>query len=154
MVGDGSYLMMAQEIHTAIQERIKLSIVLLDNHGFASIGGPSETCGSGGFGTQYRYREDGKLEGEVVCVDFVANARSLGAAAVRVSTIEELRTALVAARSASKTTVTVIAVDREVRVPGYESWWDVPIAETSGMESVRASRRSYETNVKRERHFF
>jgi 3D-(3,5/4)-trihydroxycyclohexane-1,2-dione acylhydrolase (decyclizing) len=154
MVGDGSYLMMAQEIHTAIQERIKLNIVLLDNHGFASIGGLSEACGSGGFGTQYRYRQDGKLEGEVVCVDFVANARSLGAEAVRVRTIEDLRTALVAARSTSQTTVTVIDVDRHARVPGYESWWDVPVAEVSEMESVRASRRSYETNVKRERYFF
>jgi 3D-(3,5/4)-trihydroxycyclohexane-1,2-dione acylhydrolase (decyclizing) len=154
MVGDGSYLMMAQEIHTAIQERIKLNIVLLDNHGFASIGGLSEACGSGGFGTQYRYRQDGKLEGEVVCVDFVANARSLGAEAVRVRTIEDLRTALVAARSTSQTTVTVIDVDRHARVPGYESWWDVPVAEVSEMESVRASRRSYEANVKRERYFF
>jgi 3D-(3,5/4)-trihydroxycyclohexane-1,2-dione acylhydrolase (decyclizing) len=87
-------------------------------------------------------------------VDFVANARSLGAEAVRVRTIEDLRTALVAARSTSQTTVTVIDVDRHARVPGYESWWDVPVAEVSEMESVRASRRSYETNVKRERYFF
>jgi 3D-(3,5/4)-trihydroxycyclohexane-1,2-dione acylhydrolase (decyclizing) len=154
LVGDGSYLMMAQEIHTAIQEGIKLNIVLLDNHGFGSIGGLSEACGSGGFGTEYRYRKDGKLGGDVVCVDFVANAQSLGAAALRVHSIEELRTALVAARSASQTTVTVVEVDRNIRVPGYESWWDVPIAEVSEMESVRAARRSYETNVKRERHFF
>jgi 3D-(3,5/4)-trihydroxycyclohexane-1,2-dione acylhydrolase (decyclizing) len=128
--------------------------VLLDNHGFGSIGGLSEACGSGGFGTEYRYRKDGKLGGDVVCVDFVANAQSLGAAALRVHSIEELRTALVAARSASQTTVTVVEVDRNIRVPGYESWWDVPIAEVSEMESVRAARRSYETNVKRERHFF
>lgn len=154
MIGDGSYLMMAQEIHTAIQEGIKLNIVLLDNHGFGSIGGLSEACGSGGFGTEYRYREEGKLEGDTVCVDFVANAASMGASALRVRTIEELRTALVAARSTTKTTVTVIDVDRNVRVPGYESWWDVPIAEVSEMESVRAARRSYETNRKRERNFF
>ena len=57
LVGDGSYLMMAQEIVTAVQEGIKLTIVLLDNHGFASIGGLSESVGSGGFGTRYRYRD-------------------------------------------------------------------------------------------------
>jgi len=153
MVGDGSYLMMAQEIHTSIQEGRKLNIVLLDNHGFSSIGGLSEACGSGGFGTQYRYRRDGNLDGETVCVDFAANAASLGACATRVRTIEELRTALVSARANPRTTVTVIEVDRNVRVPGYESWWDVPIAEVSESESVRAARRDYEPKVKRERHF-
>ncbi|MHB8413597.1 MAG: 3D-(3,5/4)-trihydroxycyclohexane-1,2-dione acylhydrolase (decyclizing) [Candidatus Acidiferrales bacterium] len=154
MVGDGSYLMMAQEIHTSIQEGFKLNIIVLDNHGFASIGGLSEACGSGGFGTHYRLRKDGKLDGPTVEVDFVANAASLGAAAVRVRTLDELKLSLVGARATPRTTVTVIEVDRNVRVPGYESWWDVPIAEVSEMESVRAARRAYETNVKRERHYF
>ncbi|MFI5092739.1 MAG: 3D-(3,5/4)-trihydroxycyclohexane-1,2-dione acylhydrolase (decyclizing) [Candidatus Acidiferrum sp.] len=154
MVGDGSYLMMAQEIHTSIQEGCKLNIILLDNHGFGSIGGLSEACGSGGFGTQYRYRQGGKLEGDTVNVDFVANAASLGAAALRVRTLDELRQALKTARATPRTTVTVIEVDSNVRVPGYESWWDVPIAEVSELESVRAARRRYETGVKRERNFF
>jgi len=154
MVGDGSYLMMAQEIHTSIQEGYKLNIILLDNHGFASIGGLSDSCGSGGFGTQYRYRRNGNLDGSVVEVDFVANASSLGAAAVRVRTIAELKTALTGARASRKTNVIVIEVDRDVRVPGYESWWDVPVAEVSEMDSVRAVRSDYETKVKRERHFF
>ena len=104
LVGDGSYLMMAQEIHTSLQEGIKLNIVLLDNHGFGSIGGLSEACGTAGFGTEYRYRKDGLLAGETVCVDFVANAASLGAAAVRVRTNEELRETLLAARSSPRTT--------------------------------------------------
>jgi 3D-(3,5/4)-trihydroxycyclohexane-1,2-dione acylhydrolase (decyclizing) len=154
MVGDGSYLMMAQEIHTCVQEGIKLDIILLDNHGFSSIGGLSEACGGDGFGTHYRYRKDGKLEGDIVKIDFVSNATSLGAAASRVRTLEELRQALIAARANPRTTVTVIEVDRSVRVPVYESWWDVPIAEVSETESVRAARRAYETSVKRERHFF
>jgi 3D-(3,5/4)-trihydroxycyclohexane-1,2-dione acylhydrolase (decyclizing) len=154
MVGDGSYLMMAQEIHTAIQEGFKLNIVLLDNHGFGSIGALSESCGSGGFGTHYRFRKDGKLEGDTVNVDFVANAASLGAAASRVRTLDELRQALVAARATPRTTVTVIEVDRNVRVPGYESWWDVPVAEVSEMEIVRSARSAYEKGVRRERHFF
>jgi len=153
MVGDGSYLMMAQEIHTAIQEGFKLNIVLLDNHGFGSIGALSESCGSGGFGTHYRFRKAGKLEGDTVNVDFVANAASLGAAASRVRTLDELRQALVAARATPRTTVTVIEVDRNVRVPGYESWWDVPVAEVSEMEIVRRARAAYEKGVRRERHF-
>jgi 3D-(3,5/4)-trihydroxycyclohexane-1,2-dione acylhydrolase (decyclizing) len=154
MVGDGSYLMMAQEIHTAIQEGFKLNIVLLDNHGFGSIGALSESCGSGGFGTHYRFRKSGKLEGDTVNIDFVANAASLGAAASRVRTLDELRQALVAARATPRTTVTVIEVDRNVRVPGYESWWDVPVAEVSEMETVRSARGAYEKGVRRERHFF
>lgn len=154
MVGDGSYLMMAQEIHTAIQEGFKLNIVLLDNHGFGSIGALSESCGSGGFGTHYRFRQAGKLEGDTVNIDFAANAASLGAAASRVRTLDELRQALVAARATPRTTVTVIEVDRNVRVPGYESWWDVPVAEVSEMETVRSARSAYEKGVRRERHFF
>lgn len=154
MVGDGSYLMMAQEIHTSIQEGFKLNIILLDNHGFGSIGALSESCGSGGFGTHYRFRKDGKLEGDTVNVDFVANAESLGAAALRVRTLDELRQALVAARATLRTTVTVIEVDRSTRVPGYESWWDVPVAEVSEMEIVRSARGAYEKSVKRERHYF
>lgn len=154
MVGDGSYLMMAQEIHTAIQEGYKLNIVVLDSHGFSSIGGLSDACGSTGFGTYYRYRKSGQLAGDVVLVDFVANAASLGAVAKRVRTVEELKIALVEARAGKQTAVTVIEVDREARVPGYESWWDVPIAEVSEMESVGEARRKYETNVKRERNYF
>lgn len=153
MVGDGSYLMMAQEIHTAIQEGFKLNIILLDNHGFASIGGLSEACGSGGFGTEYRYRDNGSLSGATVPVDFVANAASLGALAVRARSLDELKQALLASKSSERTTVTVVEVDREPRVPGYESWWDVPIAEVSESEGVRAARRAYEAAVKRERHF-
>lgn len=153
MVGDGSYLMMAQEIHTCIQEGYKLNIILLDNHGFGSIGGLSESVGSDGFGTHYRYRKNGRLEGSTVNVDFVANAASLGAAASGVRTLDELRQALVDTRASPQTTVTVIEVDRNIRVPSFESWWDVPVAEVSEMESVRESRRTYEKGVRRERHF-
>ena len=86
-------------------------------------------------------------------MDFVANAASLGAVAVRARTLEELKDALVEARAAKRTTVTAIEVDRTIRVPGYDSWWDVPIAEVSETKSVRDARRTYETNVKRERHY-
>ena len=153
MVGDGSYLMMAQEIVTAVQEGYKLNIVLLDNHGFSSIGGLSRSCGNRGMGTNYRYRENGAYVGDVIPVDFVANAASLGAFAVRAKTGSELRAALVDARKRSTTTVVVIETAIDERVPGYESWWDVPVAEVSVSESVRAARQKSDKAQKRERFF-
>jgi 3D-(3,5/4)-trihydroxycyclohexane-1,2-dione acylhydrolase (decyclizing) len=153
MVGDGSYLMMAQEIVTCLQEGYKINIVLLDNHGFASIGGLSRACGNQGMGTEYRYRCNGKLEGDAIPVDFVANARSLGADAVRVQTRDELRQALLDARKNSKTNVIVVETDYFQRVPGYESWWDVPIAEVSESKTVQKSRTKYVEARKKQRVF-
>jgi 3D-(3,5/4)-trihydroxycyclohexane-1,2-dione acylhydrolase (decyclizing) len=154
MVGDGSYLMMAQEIVTAVQEGVKLNILLLDNHGFSSIGGLSRSCGNRGMGTSYVYRKGNSYDGDVLPVDFAANAASLGAKAVRVKTREELKAALLHSREQSQTTVTVVETAREQRVPGYESWWDVPIAETSEVESVRAARKDYDRARTKERLFF
>ena len=155
MVGDGSYLMMSSEIVTAVQEGIKLNIVLLDNHGFSSIGGLSESLGSGGFGTDYRFRraETRQLDGACLPLDFVANAAGLGACAVRARTCDELTRALEESRRSPRTHVIVIEVDKQERVPGYESWWDVPVAEVSEMESVRRVRESYERAKARERIF-
>ncbi len=153
LVGDGSYLMMAQEIVTSVQEGFKLNIVVLDNHGFSSIGGLSRACGSGGFGTEYRYRKNGELSGEVIKLDFVANAASLGAHAVRAQTREQLAEALAAARQHHRTSVVVVETDIHQRVPGYESWWDVPIAEVSEIESVEAARRAYVAARQKERRF-
>jgi len=153
LVGDGSYLMMAQEIATAVAEGWKLNIVVVDNHGFSSIGGLSQACGTEGFGTRYRYRADGSLSGDVAPIDFVANAKSLGARAVRARTREELRDALLAMRDHEGTSVVVVETDIESRVPGYESWWDVPIAEVSEVRSVRDAREAYEPARKKERHY-
>jgi 3D-(3,5/4)-trihydroxycyclohexane-1,2-dione acylhydrolase (decyclizing) len=154
LVGDGSYLMMSSEIATSIQEDHKLNIVVLDNHGFSSIGGLSESLGSGGFGTDYRYRrhEGGQLDGEPVPVDFAANAQSLGAHAIRAVTRDDLERALEEARRKDRTTVIVVEVDKEMRVPGYESWWDVPVAEVSEVEAVESARTQYEKAVKKERY--
>jgi 3D-(3,5/4)-trihydroxycyclohexane-1,2-dione acylhydrolase (decyclizing) len=155
MVGDGSYLMMPSEIVTSIQEGYKLTIILIDNHGFASIGGLSQSVGSGGFGTHYRYRdaETGHLTGPTLPIDYAANARSLGAHVIATRTIDELKAALKEARMTDRTTVITIETDREQRVPGYESWWDVPVAEVSEIESVREARRAYEQARQRERAF-
>jgi len=126
---------------------------VVDNHGFSSIGGLARACGNEGMGTEYRYRQDGKLDGNLISVDFVENARSLGACALRAQTREDLRRALLDARKRPQTTVVVIETDYAKRVPGYESWWDVPIAEVSEVESVRAARAHYVEARKKERFF-
>jgi 3D-(3,5/4)-trihydroxycyclohexane-1,2-dione acylhydrolase (decyclizing) len=155
LVGDGSYLMMAQEIATAVQEHIAITIVVFDNQGFASIGGLSASVGSGGFGTRYRYRSraTGELDGDVLSVDFVANAASLGARACHVDTLEALRAALAAAKTEPGPSVIVVPVDREARVGGYESWWDVPVAAVSSMPDVQRARTAFETARRKERDF-
>jgi len=155
LVGDGSYLMMSSEIVTSIQEGYKLVILVFDNHGFSSIGGLSQSLGLGTFGTDYRFRnpQTGRLDGEWLPVDFAANAASLGAHALRALTREELERALEEARQQTRTTVIVVEVDKEARVPSYESWWDVPVAEVSEMDSVRRARAQYEEAKKRERFF-
>jgi len=154
MVGDGSYLMMAQEIVTSLQEGIKINIVLLDNHGFSSIGGLSRACGNEGMGTNYRYRRGEKYDGENVAVDFVANAASLGAWAERARTAEDLKAAIESARKQPRTAVVVVETSYDDRVPGYESWWDVAIAEVSERDSVKAERQKYDQARKKERLFF
>lgn len=153
LVGDGSYLMMAQEIVTAVQEGAPLTIVLLDNGGFGSIGGLSEAVGCGGFGTSYRRRNaaSGLLDGEPIAVDFVANSASLGARSVLARTANELRDALEAARSSSGVEVIVVPVDRAARAPGYDCWWDVPVAEVSTQPDVTDARIQYVDARKRVR---
>jgi 3D-(3,5/4)-trihydroxycyclohexane-1,2-dione acylhydrolase (decyclizing) len=145
LIGDGSYLMMASEIVTAIQEGVRLTILVFDNHGFASIGGLSQAVGCSGFATEYRqrHRQSGQLDGDVLAVDFAANAESLGARAIRACTPAAIRSALEAARAEARTTVIVIPVDREQRVGGYESWWDVPVAEVSTIDAVQKARFEY-----------
>jgi 3D-(3,5/4)-trihydroxycyclohexane-1,2-dione acylhydrolase (decyclizing) len=154
MVGDGSWLMMSQEIVTALQENVKLVVVLIDNGGFGSIGGLSESLGSGGFGTRYRARgEDGQLSGPPVRVDFAQNAKSLGAHVIPTRSIAELQVALAEAKRQPRTTVVTIETDRDARVGGHESWWDVPPAEVSTSETVQKARRDWETARRRERWF-
>ena len=150
LVGDGSYLMMPAEITTAVQEGLKLTIVIVDNHGFSSIGALSRTVGSDGYGTHYRYRENGSLgtdtgpAGEVLPIDLGLNAESLGALRLKATTVEEFRDALAAARREDRTVAIHVEVDRYALVPGYESWWDVPVAEVSRMETVQAARADYD----------
>jgi 3D-(3,5/4)-trihydroxycyclohexane-1,2-dione acylhydrolase (decyclizing) len=149
--------MLSSEIVTSIQEGLKLTIVLVDNRGFNSIGSLSRSLGTDGFGTLYRYRRNGSLgtdsEGstDYLPVDLAANAESLGARVVRAASVDELRAGLETAKAESRTTVVAVEVDRYEGVPGYESWWDVAVAEVSGLESVREARSRYETARREER---
>jgi 3D-(3,5/4)-trihydroxycyclohexane-1,2-dione acylhydrolase (decyclizing) len=151
LVGDGSYLMLPGELVTAVAERIPITVVLVDNHGYASIGALSRSVGSAGFGTHYRFAANGSVPvdpepgSEVLPLDLAANAESLGARVIRTRTVAELRDALSDARGAGGGPVVIyIEADRYAGVPSYEGWWDVPVAEVSDEDDVRAARRDYE----------
>ncbi len=160
LVGDGSYLMLGNEIITSIQEAYKLTIVLMDNSGHNSIGGLSRSLGQQGFGTRFTYPQDGRLLGDEakddvreLPVDLAMNARGLGAHVIECQTYDDFTAALTAAKKTDRTTVIYIRNDRYVGVPGYESWWDVPVAEVSEMEEVRAARRDWELQRPQERYY-
>ncbi len=160
IVGDGSYLMLSSELVTSVQEGCKLIVILLDNHGFKSIGSLSRSLGQDGFGTRFVHPQDGQLPGdsaqsvEPLGIDFAANMRSLGAEVISCATYDDFTAALQAARAAEKTTCIYIQNDRYVNVPGYESWWDVPPAEVSAMPSVQEARREWEAMRAREQYYF
>ena len=130
--------------------------MVVDNGGFQCIRSLQTSCGSSAFGNELRYRSQatGRLDGEFVVLDFAKNAESLGAKAYHATTEAELREALQRAKRESRTTVIHTVVDREARVPGYESWWDVPVAEVAGREAVRSAQEMYRTARKRQRFFY
>ena len=145
MVGDGSYLMMSTELVTAVQENVKVIVVLVQNHGFASIGALSESLGSQRFGTSYRYRTgDGRLDGDHLPVDLAANARSLGVEVIEVESRAELEKAIGIAKAAAGPVLIHVRTDPLIGAPDSESWWDVPVSEVSTLESTTAARTAYE----------
>ena len=157
LVGDGSYLMMHTELVTAVAERIKLIVVLVQNHGYGSIGALSESVGSQRFGTRYRYRSEasGRLDGDVLPVDLATNAESLGCRVERPTTIEELRACLRAARASDERRPIVIHIetDPSVSAPSSDAWWDVPVAEASTLDTVGEARRRYEADKRAQRDY-
>lgn len=176
LVGDGSYLMMSSEIVTSVQEGQKLIIVLMDNRGYKSIGALSRSVGSQGFGTRYTFPKDlpgytpdaaqsKRLPGDEIGggggtgdlsplpVDLAANARSLGAQVIEAADYASFAAALEAAHAATQTTVIYVRNDRYHSVPGYESWWDVPVAEVSQIDTVNAAREEWEEMRAQERYF-
>jgi 3D-(3,5/4)-trihydroxycyclohexane-1,2-dione acylhydrolase (decyclizing) len=154
LVGDGTYLMMPTELVTAVQEGLPVNVVLLQNHGYASIGGLSESVGAERFGTAYRHRAaDGTFTGAPLPVDLAANAASLGMDVLRAKTVRELREALAAARASDRPTCVYVETDPAPTAPPAEAWWDVPVAETATREAARTAREEYDRQVAgRRRH--
>jgi 3D-(3,5/4)-trihydroxycyclohexane-1,2-dione acylhydrolase (decyclizing) len=154
LVGDGTYLMMPTEIVTAVQEGLPVNLVLIQNHGYASIGGLSETVGGERFGTAYRYRaDDGTFTGAPLPVDLAANAGSLGMEVLRAKTVRELREALAAARTSDRPTCVYVETDPAATAPPAEAWWDVPVAETASRQAAVQAREVYDRHVAdRRRH--
>ena len=153
MVGDGNYLMMNNEIVTAIQEGIKYTIILLNNSGFGSIGGLSQSVGSQRFGTKYRYRDEktGLLSGDKLPVNFAENARSLGAHVIEATDIDSLKNALHEAKKQTVTTVITIDTDLYKGTPGY-AWWEVPVSQVSSIDTVKEAYEIYSENKKKQRY--
>jgi 3D-(3,5/4)-trihydroxycyclohexane-1,2-dione acylhydrolase (decyclizing) len=153
MVGDGSYLMMNSEIVTAIGEGLRITIVLVDNHGFQCILGLQRGVGVSDFGNELRYRDpkSKQLTGEYISVDFQKHAEAMGAKAIFAETADQLKKALVDAQHADRVTVIVVPADPEKRMPSMGTWWDVPVAEVSGAEKTQETRRRYEQAVDKQR---
>jgi 3D-(3,5/4)-trihydroxycyclohexane-1,2-dione acylhydrolase (decyclizing) len=154
LVGDGTYLMMPTEIVTAVQEGLPVNLVLIQNHGYASIGGLSEETGGERFGTAYRYRAaDGTFTGAPLPVDLAANAASLGMDVLRAKTVRELRDALATARASDRPTCVYVETDPTPTAPAAEAWWDVPVAEVASREAAARARETYDSRVAdRRRH--
>ena len=156
LVGDGSWLMLSTEIASAVQEGLAYTVVLLDNHGFRCIRDLSQRCGGAGTFQDFRYRDPatGQLTGDVLPIDFAANAASLGAHVLTAHDPAELASALAQSqRITDRPVVIVTEVDPSVGVPGYDSWWDVPVAEVSENPQVRLASIDHRAHVATERNF-
>ncbi|MEU9289504.1 3D-(3,5/4)-trihydroxycyclohexane-1,2-dione acylhydrolase (decyclizing) [Streptomyces sp. NPDC048275] len=155
LVGDGSYLMMAQEIVTMVSEGLKVIIVLVQNHGFASIGALSESLGSQRFGTKYRFRngDSGLIDGDVLPVDLAANASSLGADVLHAASVDEFRTAMEKAKANDRTTVVHVETDLYGPNPPAHGWWDVPVSQASALDSTRGAYETYAAHKLTQRHY-
>ncbi|WP_370656940.1 PfkB family carbohydrate kinase [Streptomyces sp. NBS 14/10] len=155
LVGDGSYLMMAQEIATMVSEGLKVIVVLVQNHGFASIGSLSEALGSQRFGTKYRFRDgdSGLLDGDVLPVDLAANAASLGADVLHAASVDEFRTEMEKAKASDRTTVVHVETDLYGPNPPGHGWWDVPVGQTSALDTTRTAYETYAAHKRAQRHY-
>jgi 3D-(3,5/4)-trihydroxycyclohexane-1,2-dione acylhydrolase (decyclizing) len=161
MVGDGSYLMMHTELVTAVAEGIKLVVVLIQNHGYASIGALSEQLGSQRFGTKYRYLDGQRHsfdEGSTLPIDLATNAESLGVRVLRVESgdgvIDRLKEAVAQAKAVPEGSGPVLVhveSDPLIDAPSSESWWDVPVTGTATLGSTQEAYEVYQQNKARQR---
>jgi 3D-(3,5/4)-trihydroxycyclohexane-1,2-dione acylhydrolase (decyclizing) len=155
MVGDGSYLMMATELATAVQEDIKIITVLVQNHGFASIGSLSESLGSQRFGTSYRKRNaaSGRLDGAKLPIDLAANAASFGLEVIKTTTRAEFAEAIKVAKASEAPIVIYVETDPLLDAPSSQSWWDVPVSSTSTLASTQRASEFYQQKKTEQKTF-
>ena len=154
-LGDGSYLMLNHEIVTSIQEDLKITIVLCDNHGYQCIHGLQRSCGGESFGNEFRHRDAGnrRLEGPPLEIDFCQNAQSLGAVIFKAEDEASLKEALLAAKKETRTTLVYVPTETDSNIPGY-SWWDVPMSGSSENAGVQAARWAYEEAKRKQRFYY
>ncbi len=153
-LGDGSYLMLNHEIVTAAQEGRKITVILLDNHGYQCIHNLQKSCGSQGFGNEFRARNGGRaLDGKILAIDYRKNAESLGAAVFKAGTEDELREALARAKNERRPCLIYVPLKVPSALPGY-SWWDVPVPAVSGLKKVRSARKKYESAIRKQRLYY
>jgi 3D-(3,5/4)-trihydroxycyclohexane-1,2-dione acylhydrolase (decyclizing) len=155
LVGDGSYMMLSQDIVTSIQEGLKITIVLLDNHGFQCIRGLQTSSGGNEFGNEFRHREadSQRLDGNFVDIDFCANAKSLGATVFRAEDEASLIDALAKAKEETRTTLIYVPIRRESNIPGY-SWWEVAVSGSSKIPAVQQAHDNYKEAKKKQRFYY
>ncbi|EMF0918230.1 MULTISPECIES: 3D-(3,5/4)-trihydroxycyclohexane-1,2-dione acylhydrolase (decyclizing) [Providencia] len=141
MVGDGSYLMLHSELQTAIQENVKITILLFDNAGFGCINNLQMSQGMGSFGTENRHRnpQTGQMDGPLVKVDFAKNAESYGCKSYRVHDEAQLIAAIEDAKSHSGCVLIDIKVLPKTMTNGYEAWWRTGTAQVAKKPEVVAA---------------
>jgi 3D-(3,5/4)-trihydroxycyclohexane-1,2-dione acylhydrolase (decyclizing) len=151
-IGDGTFLLSSQEIMTAVQENLKITVLLVDNYGYGSIAALSETRGSQGFACRFNYRgDDGQFSDDRIGIDLAASAASYGADVLTATTAEELQKALADAAGIDNTVVIYVKVDAKGRFGGSGAWWDVPVSETSELDSTQQARAEYEAEIASQR---
>jgi 3D-(3,5/4)-trihydroxycyclohexane-1,2-dione acylhydrolase (decyclizing) len=153
LVGDGSYLMLHGELVTSLQEDRKITVVLIDNGGYQCIHGLQRHCGGRSFGNEFRLRRGGRLEGELLSIDYAANAASLGAAAFRAETEAELADAIAAARAETRSVLLHVPVEVGPPIPSW-AWWEVPMADGSNVPGVREARERWAEARGEQRYYY
>ena len=155
-IGDGTYLMNPTELVTAMQERLKITVVIAENHGYQVIRQLQMGRAGRSFGNEFRARDaaTNRLEGEYLNIDFAKNAESMGARAWHANTPDELCRALREARDETRPCVIVAEAEKHRYLPGSGVWWDVAAAEASGDEVTRKLRSEYEEQRRRLQRFY
>jgi 3D-(3,5/4)-trihydroxycyclohexane-1,2-dione acylhydrolase (decyclizing) len=147
-IGDGTYLMNPTEIVTAVQEGLKITVVISENHGYQCIRGLQMARAGQSFGNEFRSRDrsSNRLEGDFLKIDFAKNAESMGARTWNAGTPESLRKALREARRETRPCVIVVETEKYRALPDSGVWWDVAVAEVSQDSVTQKLRADYESN--------